>query len=216
MRCYGAMLSVVQGAGAEPPEADSWAPLQEGFFGAFESFCACARDVAGRLIGEAHGGGDERAPRASQPRPDGGGGGKATDAGYGTIYEEDDEDLSAAAESDEDIGEMGNAELEDARQSGKSVLRGGEVGRKSAAAAAVRAGRGLVSDDAKLLAVMSNATALRGRVLPSLAELHRLLLVRGKRGEAELQQRLEAASSALGQLVAQLLQLYLVRAWSQA
>ena len=41
MRCYGAMLEVTYQV-SEPPEADSWRPLQEGFFAAFSTFCGAA------------------------------------------------------------------------------------------------------------------------------------------------------------------------------
>ena len=45
MRCYGAMLQVTRRV-SEPPEADSWRPLQEGFFAAFSAFCASATELS--------------------------------------------------------------------------------------------------------------------------------------------------------------------------
>lgn len=45
IRCYGAMLEVACQV-AEPPEADSWRPLQEGFFAAFSTFCSVAQQFS--------------------------------------------------------------------------------------------------------------------------------------------------------------------------
>ena len=45
MRCYGAMLEVTCQV-LEPPEADSWRPLQEGFFAAFSTFCGAAQQFS--------------------------------------------------------------------------------------------------------------------------------------------------------------------------
>ena len=45
MRCYETMLQVTCRV-SEPPEGDSWRPLQEGFFAAFSAFCASATELS--------------------------------------------------------------------------------------------------------------------------------------------------------------------------
>lgn len=214
MHSYSSMLAIVSKVNPTPPPADSWVPIQDGFFSSFEAYCTAARDTmltstSSPLETNAAKNKRDQSKQNLEDVAEEGGELEALKAGSKPVGQLGDGGKAGGREGRENltVGQGDGFDNVLYRGSMKDVL-GVDSNLEGLGSTMTPSQRG-----GRLLIVMSNATMLRTTILPSTVEMHRALIVgpssgRSK-GDVKAKEAAKVASDALGSLVSDLLESFI-------